>query len=78
MEIYSGTWGRPLRWTFTFVIPVLVVVNVPARLLAQPLRPHNSLDWGLATFALAATLASLIGSRWVFNRALHSYRSASS
>ena len=57
MEIYSGTWGTPLRWVFTFVIPVLVVVNVPARLLAQPLRPHSSLDWGLATFALVATAA---------------------
>lgn len=78
MEIYSGPWGRPLRWTFTFVVPVLVVVNVPARLLAQPLRPYNSLDWSLALFALAATCASLIGSRWIFNRALLSYRSASS
>jgi ABC-2 type transport system permease protein len=78
MEIYSGQWGNPLRWTFTFLIPVLVVVNVPARLLAQPLRPRTSLDWGLALFALLATAASLCASRWVFKRALLSYRSASS
>jgi ABC-2 type transport system permease protein len=78
MEIYRGTWGSPLQWFFTFIIPVLVVVNVPARLLAQPLRPQTSLDWSLAVFAVAATLASLLVSRWVFNRALLSYRSASS
>ena len=78
MEIYSGKWGRPLRWVFTFMVPVLIVVNVPARLLAQPLRPESSLGWSLALFALAATTACLLGSRWTFNRALHSYRSASS
>ena len=32
----------------------------------------------LALFALVATAASLVGSRWVFQRALLSYRSASS
>ena len=78
MEIYSGKWGRPLRSFFTFFVPVLIVVNVPARLLAQPLRPQTSLGWTLALFALAATALCLIGSRWVFNRALLSYRSASS
>ena len=78
MEIYSGKWGRPLRWVFTFMVPVLIVVNVPARLLAQPLRPQSSLGWSLALFALAATAACLLASRWTFNRALFSYRSASS
>jgi ABC-2 type transport system permease protein len=74
MEIYEGTWGTPLRIIFTYVIPVLVVVNVPARLLALPL--HR--DWRLAGFALLATLGSLIVSRLIFQRALASYRSASS
>jgi len=78
MEIYNGKWGYPLQWFFTFVIPVLIVVNVPARLLAQPLRPATSLGWALACFAVAATTLSLLGSRWVFRRALLSYRSASS
>ena len=41
MEIYQRPLGTPLRWSFTFIIPVLVVVNVPARLLAQPLRPES-------------------------------------
>ena len=29
--------GKPLRAVFTFVIPVLIVVNVPARMLVWPL-----------------------------------------
>jgi ABC-2 type transport system permease protein len=75
MEIYQGPIGDALRRLFTFLIPVLVVVNVPARLLALPLRPGN---WWLALFTLAATGGSLLASRWLFLRALASYRSASS
>jgi len=78
MEIYNRGWGVPLWGFFTFVIPVLVVVNVPARILAQPLHPRSSLSWQLACFALLATLVSLLVSRWIFQRALRSYRSASS
>lgn len=78
MEIYRRGWGVPLWGFFTFVVPVLVVVNVPARILAQPLYPRSSLGWPLAMFALFATFVSLVGSRWVFTRALASYRSASS
>lgn len=75
MEIYQGPLGTPLRRIFTFFIPVLVVVNVPARLLALPLAPDN---WWLSLFTLAATAGSLIVSRWLFLRSLDSYRSASS
>jgi ABC-2 type transport system permease protein len=76
MEIYGGNAaGVALRWLFTFGIPVLIVVNVPARLMARPL---DAQQWPLAAFALVATAASLLGSRWVFVRALASYRSASS
>ncbi len=78
MEIYARGWGLPLLFIFTFVIPVLVVVNVPARLLAQPLTPRASWEWPLAGFTLLATLSSLYVSRWVFQKALRSYRSASS
>ena len=35
-------------------------------------------DWLLPLFAIVATVASLAASRWVFNRALLGYRSASS
>lgn len=78
MEIYQTGWGLPLWYTFTFIVPVLVVVNVPARLLAQPMVPRSSLEWWLAGYALLATIASLILSRFIFYRALRSYSSASS
>jgi viologen exporter family transport system permease protein len=75
MEIYDGPIGTPLRFAFTFLVPVLIVVNVPARIMAQPLAAQN---WPLSLFALLATAVSLLGSRWIFIRALASYRSASS
>jgi ABC-2 type transport system permease protein len=50
-------------------------VNVPARLLAKPF--HVEYAW-LAAFAVLATAISLWASRWLFQRALGSYRSASS
>jgi ABC-2 type transport system permease protein len=80
MEIYQRTGiGMALWGTFTFVIPILVVSNVPARVLAQPLgTPWKAWEWGLAGFAIFAAGWSLYVSRWVFRRALLSYRSASS
>jgi ABC-2 type transport system permease protein len=78
MEIYRGPWGDPLRWLFTFIVPVLIVVNVPARVMAQPLFPKSSLGWQLALFAVLATVASLAASRWLFRQAVLRYRSASS
>ena len=73
MEIYSEF--RPLYCTFTYLIPVLVVINVPARLLAKPMQEGEG---ELAVFALIATVVSLLASRWIFRRSLLSYRSASS
>lgn len=82
MEIYSGPAGDPRRWVgqslknfFSYVIPVLIAVNVPARLLAKPLDPGNT---SLAVYAVFATTASLLVSRALFYRALRDYRSASS
>jgi ABC-2 type transport system permease protein len=75
MEIYEGRVGTPLRHVFTFLIPILVVVNVPARLMAKPLAEQ---DWRLAGFAVLATAASFTVSRRLFHRALRAYRSASS
>jgi ABC-2 type transport system permease protein len=82
MEIYDGPEGYPRRWIgrslqafFSFVIPVLIAINVPARLLAKPLDPRN---WPLALFAVFATFLSLLVSRWIFSRSLLAYRSASS
>ena len=81
MEIYQkgGGIGMALWCTFTFVVPILVVSNIPARILAQPLgTPWKTWEWGLAGFAILASVWSLLASRWVFKKALLSYRSASS
>ena len=74
-EIYAGPWGGPLRAACTFVIPILLVVNVPARVIAQPLT--GQAWWPVAGTILAA-LATLAISRLVFQSALAKYRSASS
>jgi ABC-2 type transport system permease protein len=74
-EIYAGPWGGPLRMLCTFVIPILLVVNVPARVIAQPFT--GQAWWAVAAAGIAA-VASLVVSRLVFQRALVRYRSASS
>jgi ABC-2 type transport system permease protein len=74
-EIYSGPWGGPLRALCTFVIPILLVVNVPARVIAQPLVGDA---WWPVAGAVAAAVVALVISRIVFQRALARYRSASS
>ncbi len=82
MEIYQRHGiGWALWGTFTFVVPILVVSNVPARVFAQP-SPGASAwepwEFYLACYTVVATVGSLLVSRWVFKRALLSYRSASS
>ena len=82
MEIYQRHGiGWALWGTFTFVVPILVVSNIPARVLAQP-SPGESAwetwEWLLAGYAIIATAGSLFASRWVCKKALGSYRSASS
>ena len=74
-EIYTGPWGGPLRMICTFVIPILLVVNVPARVIAQPFTGES---WGAVAAAVLAGIGSLVVSRLVFQRALARYRSASS
>ena len=77
MEIYQRGGGWALWGAFTVVVPVLVVVNIPARIMAQPLRPEGH-QWYWPLIALAATLLSVTSSRFVFKKALGAYRSASS
>jgi len=74
-EIYAGPWGGPLRAVFTFVIPILLVVNVPARVLARPLSGDA---WWPVAGAVSAAVAALVISRVIFQRSLARYRSASS
>ena len=79
MEIYQQNGiGWALWGVFTFLIPILVVSNVPARILAQPTGHWETWEWMYAGFGVVATIGSLLASRWVFKLALRSYRSASS
>jgi ABC-2 type transport system permease protein len=74
-EIYAGPWGGPLRTVFTFVVPILLVVNVPARVIAQPLTGQA---WWAVAGTVAAAVVALVASRFVFQWSLARYRSASS
>ena len=72
-EIFSGrTWADPIGKFFTYVIPILLVVNVPSEVMVK------AFDWRLVVYTLFATAGSLFASRWFFRKALRSYRSASS
>jgi ABC-2 type transport system permease protein len=71
-EIFLGTWAEPIGRFFTYVLPILLVVNVPSRVMVK------SLDPPMVAFTIAATAASLVASRAFFRHALRSYRSASS
>ncbi len=75
MEIYWRGWGIPIGFVATFAVPVLLVVNIPARLLAQPLMPRSSWEWWLGGYTLLATAVAVMGSRWLFIKALSAYRS---
>jgi ABC-2 type transport system permease protein len=72
-EIFDVGWAAPFGWFFTYVVPVLLVVYVPAEALAR-----RVLDPWFVTWMLAATAFLLVLSRRFFRRALQSYRSASS
>jgi ABC-2 type transport system permease protein len=71
-EIFLGTWAEPIGILFTFILPILLVVNVPAGAMVRVL------DFRMAGFTLVATAALAWLSRRFFLYALRSYRSASS
>jgi ABC-2 type transport system permease protein len=73
-EIFEKTtaWASPIGVFFTFVVPILLVVNVPASTMVRAFEP------GLVALMVAAAAALLLISRAVFRYALSSYRSASS
>jgi ABC-2 type transport system permease protein len=71
-EIFAGTWATPAGLFFSFVVPIMLVTNVPARTLVRALDPV------LAGYALASSAGIVVLSRFVFRAALARYRSASS
>jgi ABC-2 type transport system permease protein len=72
-EIFSRTWAEGIGRFFTYVLPILLVVNVPAAVMVK-----RTFDVHTVGFTCAATVAAVWASRRFFQRALRAYRSASS
>lgn len=71
-EIFQRGWAQSMDIVFTYILPILLVVNVPARTMVKLMEPR------MIFFILVVTAVSLWASRRFFQRALRSYRSASS
>ena len=71
-EIFDNSWAWVIGWFFTFVVPVLLALNVPAASMVKIFNP------AMVLYANVAAIVLLVISRQVFRRALRSYRSASS
>ena len=73
-EIYRGHFvGASVKLVLTYVLPILLAVNVPARYGAMVLD-----DWRPVAYLVAAAFPALSASRAFFKFALRSYQSASS
>lgn len=72
-EIFAGPLAYPLGWFFTYVVPILLVVNLPARTMVKFLD-----DPARIGFTIAVAMVLLVASRKFFRLALRRYRSASS
>ena len=71
-EIFSGPWASPVGLFFWFAVPIMLVTNVPARIMVKALDP------GMVLYTIGATAVVLWASRRFFRLALQRYRSASS
>ena len=71
-EIFLKTWAEGVGRFFTFALPILLVVNIPASAMVRVIEPR------MVAFTLVATVVMVWASRRFFHRALRSYRSASS
>lgn len=71
-EVFMGPWAGILGWFFTYIIPVMLVISVPAETMVKAFHPE------FALFTVVATIAMLYVSRRFFRYALRYYRSASS
>lgn len=78
-SIYNGVDARRLEFseilqgTFTYAVPILLVVTVPARIIANGLS-----DWHYPVIGLVSSSVGLIVSRMLFKWSLRSYRSSGS
>lgn len=73
-DIYAnGVAGNSLRLMLTYILPIMLAVNVPARYAAQLVNSHMAIF-----YLFAAAIVMLTLSRLFFRNALRYYRSASS
>ncbi len=78
-SIYNGVDAQRLEFceilqgTFTFAIPILLVVTVPARVIAKGLT-----EWHYPVIGLVSSTVGLVLSRMLFQWSLRSYRSSGS
>src|SRR5439155_19521845 len=56
-EIYRG-WAEPIAKFFTYVLPILLVVNMPAQTMVK------AFEWKNVAWMAVATIAVLAFSRW--------------
>ncbi len=74
-DIYAGSAaGNILRMVFSYVLPILLVITVPAEVVVGKVLVPS---W-ITAVSLAAALVGLYASRRIFSQALKGYRSASS
>jgi len=71
-EIYRPFAGGVLWFTLVFILPVLMVSNLPANVMVRTFEP------GMVAYILAAGVVLLALSNVAFRFALRWYRSASS
>jgi len=72
-EIFSTwRWAEWAGWVFSFIVPIMLVINVPARIMVKALEPQ------FVAYTFLATVVVLLVSRRFFRYALKRYRSASS
>ncbi len=71
-EIFAGSRAEPIGFVFTFILPILLVANVPADAMVRTLNP------AMIGYTVLVTVILLVVSRRFFRYALRSYRSASS
>ena len=53
-EIFTGTWAEPIGRFFTYVLPILLVVNVPARAMVKAFERRT------VAFILLATVVTVL------------------
>jgi ABC-2 type transport system permease protein len=71
-ELFEVGWAAPFGFFFTFILPVTLVVSVPAETMVKAFNPP------FVAWMIVAAVAMLTASRFCFRFALRSYRSASS